>query len=280
MNSDKALDRYIERVRAIPKLTREEEFALAKKAQAGDEDAAHQIIEANLRYVVSVALQYRRYDIRLADLIAEGSVGLMTAIQKFDPDRGFRFVTYAGYWIRAYILETVVRSTTMVGGGAGALRSKMFFRLRRERARIAHITQDPSEQITLLAESFDVKEEKMRKMLRRLDSRDVSLDQQVFDDAGSATLVDTLVSDEDTPDNIVANDRRQRALETRVSDALNVLDVRERLIVERRLLSDDGMSLAALGRELGVSRERARQLEARAKKKLRAELSDYSQNIM
>lgn len=274
---DPELDRYIDKVRAIPTLSREVEHDLAVRAREGDQSAADALVEANLRYAVAVALQYRRYGIRLADLVAEGSMGLVTAVKKFDPDRGTRFVTYAGYWIRAFILEAVVRSTSMVGAGSGPLRSKLFFRLRRERARVANLEQDPTRRIEMMAERFGVSPQKMEGMLRRLEGRDVSLDANVFDESG-VTLVDTLSANDPPPDEAVERSTQQSALEGRLERALDVLDKRERFIVERRLLQDDEdeMTLAALGRQLGVSRERARQLEARAKEKLRAELRDLA----
>ncbi|MBZ0115791.1 MAG: sigma-70 family RNA polymerase sigma factor, partial [Sandaracinaceae bacterium] len=188
---DQALTRYMDRVRSIPTLSREEEHELALRVRAGDRGAAERLVEANMRFAVAVALQYRRYGIRLGDLIAEGNLGLMMAVQKFDPDRGTRFVTYAGYWIRAYVLDLVVRSTTMVGAGSGPLRSKIFFRLRRERAKVANLTSDPRERLELLAQRFDVTPEKMEDLLRRLDARDVSLSAPLFDDSG-ATLQDAL----------------------------------------------------------------------------------------
>lgn len=274
---DPELDRYIEKVRAIPTLSREDEHDLAVLVRAGDQRAADRLVEANLRYVIAVALQYRRYGIRLADLIAEGSVGLVTAVQKFDPDRGTRFVTYAGYWIRAFVLEAVVRSTSLVGAGSGPLRSKLFFRLRRERARVANLERDPQRRIEMMAERFGVSPEKMDQMLRRLEGKDVSLDAKVFDDSG-ISLVDTLEDDGVLQDEAVDRTHRQELLSSRLHDALGALDERERFIVENRLLRDDEdeMTLAALGRKLGVSRERARQLEARAKQKLRAELHDVA----
>jgi RNA polymerase sigma-32 factor len=273
--NDPSLNRYIERVRAIPTLSREDEHALALEAQAGSQEAQDKLIEANLRYVVAVALQYRRYGIRLSELIAEGNLGLVTAVKKFDPHRGTRFVTYAGYWIRAFVLEAVVRSTSLVGGGAGPLRSKLFFRLRRERARVATLTNDPDERIEIMAERFDTTPAKMESMLRRIEAGDVSLDQPVFDESATS-LVETLESTEDPPDEQYARMVASRQLAERLSGALEVLDKRERLIVEQRILGDEEVSLAALGRELGVSRERARQLEARAKAKLRNELRDLA----
>ncbi|MDH3200148.1 MAG: sigma-70 family RNA polymerase sigma factor [Myxococcales bacterium] len=275
MQSSASLDRYIQQVRAIPKLSREDEHVLALRALDGDQSAADKLVEANLRYVIAIALQYRRYGVKLGDLIAEGSVGLVTAVRKFDPHRGTRFVTYAGYWIRAFVLEAVVRSSTMIGAGSGPFRSKLFFRLRRERARLSNLIADPDELIEKLASEFETTPEKMSELLRRLDQREISLDAPAYHDSDS-TLVEILPGAEERQDVILERQRRQSGIRTRLEGALAVLDDRERLIVEKRILSDDSASLASLGRELGVSRERARQLEARAKKKLREELRDLA----
>jgi RNA polymerase sigma-32 factor len=275
MQSSASLDRYIQQVRAIPKLSREEEHELALRVREGDQDAADRLVEANLRYVIAIGLQYRRYGVKLGDLIAEGSVGLVTAVRKFDPHRGTRFVTYAGYWIRAFVLEAVVRSSTMIGAGSGPFRSKLFFRLRRERARLSNVIADPEELIAKLAADFDTSPEKMTELLRRLDQREISLDAPAYHDS-DATLVEMLPGAAEPQDVVVGRQRRQSGIELRLEGALSVLDDRERLIVEKRILSDDSASLASLGRELGVSRERARQLEARAKKKLAIELKDLA----
>ena len=275
MQSTASLDRYIQQVRAIPKLSREAEHELALKAREGDQDAADRLVEANLRYVVAIGLQYRRYGVSLGDLIAEGGVGLVTAVRKFDPHRGTRFVTYAGYWIRAFVLEAVVRSSTMIGAGSGPFRSKLFFRLRRERARLSNLIADPEELIAQLASDFDTTPQKMTELLRRLDQREISLDAPAYNDSDS-TLVEMLPGAMEPQDLVVERRRRQSGIELRLEGAMSVLDDRERLIVEKRILSDDSASLASLGRELGVSRERARQLEARAKKKLAEELKDLA----
>jgi len=275
MQSTASLDRYIQQVRAIPKLSREDEHALALRARAGDQGAADRLVEANLRYVIAIGLQYRRYGVPLGDLIAEGSVGLVTAVRKFDPDRGTRFVTYAGYWIRAFVLEAVVRSSTMIGAGSGPFRSKLFFRLRRERARLSNLIADPEELIATLAAEFDTSSQKMTELLRRLDQREISLDAPAFQDSDAA-LVEMLPGTAEPQDVVIERQRRQSGIHTRLEGALSVLDARERLIVEKRILSDDSASLASIGRELGVSRERARQLEARAKKKLADELRDLA----
>lgn len=275
--SDSLLPEYIRRVRAVPRLSREEEHALALKVQQGDLAAAHALVEANLRFVIAVALQYRRYGIPIWELIAEGSLGLMMAVRKFDPERGTRFVTYAGYWIRAYVLDLVVKSTSMVGAGSGVLRSKLFFRLRRERAQIASVEQDPERRLELLAQRFNVDVDKARAMLSQLDARDISLDVSVHPES-SLTLLDTLRDDEEDQERELMVAERQQRVHDELNEALGALDQRERYIVEKRIMSDDELSLAELGRQLGVSRERARQLEARAKRKLRRQLEALGQD--
>ncbi|MEM1416305.1 MAG: sigma-70 family RNA polymerase sigma factor [Myxococcota bacterium] len=274
---DASISRYIDRVRAIPALSAEEEVALARRAREGDQQAQDKLAEANLRYVAAIALRYRRYGVPLGDLIAEGSVGLMHAVRKFDPDRGVRFVTYAGHWIKAYVLETVCRSQTLVGAGGGPFRSKLFFRIRRERARVASLTRDPDERLTLLAERLDLPREKVQSLLTRLDGKDVSLDLPAHDD-GRETLADGLVANVRQSDEVAIHNERKRELDARLAGALEVLDERERFIIENRLLvdEDDVKTLATLGAALGVSRERARQLEKRAKEKLGAQLRDLA----
>lgn len=276
---DGALSRYIERVRSIPPLSREDEHDLAVRAIAGDRDAMDKLVEANLRFVVAVALQYRRYGLRLGDLIAEGNLGLMIAAQKFDPDRGTRFVTYAGYWIRALVLDLVVRSSSMVGAGSGPLRSKLFFRLRRERARVANLAGDAAERNAMMAERFETTPEKMEEMLRRLDARDVSLDTTIYPDSG-VTMVETLEGGDVDQETALSALERDKSIKERLESALGQLDRRERFIVEQRYMGEKEVSLAAIGRELGVSRERARQLEARAKLKLKQRLEDLELDLV
>lgn len=275
-----ALSRYIARVKDIPELTRKQEVDLAGLwLSAGDHAAAAKLVNANLRYVVAIALTYRRYGLALGDLVAEGNFGIVHALRKFDPSRGTRFVTYAAYWIRAYILNFVIRSWSLVGVGSGPLRSKLFFRLRRERARIASLVGEGEASTALLAERFGAPAEKVLSMARRLETRDLSLDTKVFDD-GQTTLVDTLESNlQSQEERLAATEERER-LKERLHDAVEGLDPRERYIVEARMMADeeDELSLAEIGRRLGVSRERARQLESRVKKKLRAQLVSANEN--
>jgi RNA polymerase sigma-32 factor len=255
-------------------LDRETEMQLAVAwRDHQDENAAARLVQAHLRYVVATAVKYRRYGVPLDELIAEGNFGLVHALRKFEPARGFRFVTYAAYWIRAYILNYIIRSWSLVGSGSGVLRSKMFFRLRRERVKLANLLGDREAAEEALAEKLGTNREQLTNMLRRLESRDVSLDTKVFED-GSTTLLDTLPSKAEDQDAHVYGKETQGEISQWVKSAMQNLDRRERYIVEQRLMADheDKLSLAEIGRTLGVSRERARQLEARAKNKLKAQL--------
>ena len=273
-----SLPQYIARVQAIQPLSREDEYELACRVRdADDGEAARKLVEANLRYVVAIALSYRRYGVRLADLISEGNVGLMIALKKFDPTRGTRFVTYAAHWIRAYVLDHVIRAWSIVGVGAGPLRSKVFFRLRREKAKILASTSDTTEANERLAERFGTTTEKIALLANRLEARDVSLDAKVFED-GAATVLDTVPGGGPSQEEEFLSHERSSSVHAYVKDAVEKLDPRERFIVEVRMMADraDELSLAEIGRRLGVSRERARQLEARAKQKLRRHLESYA----
>ena len=275
---DSTLCRYIDKVNAFPKLSREQEAELWQRWHSeSDPRAKEDFIRANLRHAVSMALKYRRYGLPLADLIAEGNFGIVHALSKFDPNRGSLFITYAAYWIRAYILEYIIRCWSLVGVGAGPLRSKLFFRLRRERARIHNLVGEGDQADTLLAARIGVSRDQVVKLMQRLESRDLSLDLKVSDNAVTS-IMDTLMSpgsnQEQTYLELQDNCRRRDI----VRAAFEVLDKREKLIIECHLMRDieDELSLADIGRRLGISRERARQLETRAKRKLRNRILELS----
>jgi RNA polymerase sigma-32 factor len=262
---------------AAPPLSREEELRLAHEwTNNRSPEAAEALVRAHLRFVTATATKYRRYGVPLNDLVAEGNLGLVHALRKFEPDRGFRFVTYASYWIRAYILNHIIRSWSLVTGSS-ALRSKTFFRLRRERSRVANLVGDPEQVEAVLAERMGVTPRKLRTMLGRLESRDVSLDTPLFDESAT-TLLDTLTSEAPAVDHSLAQREQGDSLRGVIRNAMNTLDQRERYIVEQRLMTDeeDQASLAEIGRTLGVSRERARQLESRAKNKLKTYLAQLT----
>ncbi|MEP7051323.1 MAG: sigma-70 family RNA polymerase sigma factor [Pseudomonadota bacterium] len=276
--TDPSLTFYMAAVHSYPQLSREDELALTTRwLEQKDEAAREQLVRAHLRYVVAIALKYRRYALPLAELVAEGNFGIVHALQKFDSSRGTRFVTYAAYWIRAYILNHIIRSWSLVGVGAGALRSKMFFKLRRERVRITNLVGEGEHADELLAKALDVPKDKVTSMVRRLEARDVSLDTKVYDDSAT-TLGDTLTAVALNQEEGMVDHEVGGYVRDAVQTALVGLDKRERYIVENRLMADneDEMSLAEIGRRLGVSRERARQLEARAKKKLKTRITELS----
>jgi RNA polymerase sigma-32 factor len=275
---DTSFQSYVRTVQHYPQQTREEELELVKQGREGNEVARDKLVRAHLRHVVAIALKYRRYGLPVADLVAEGNFGVVHALSKFEPDRGTRFVTYAAYWIRAYILNYIIRSWSLVGVGSGALRSKTFFKLRRERVRITNLVGEGPEADELLAKTMNLPVEKVTAMVRRLESRDLSLDAQVWDDSAT-TVLDTLVSAGNDQEQQLGDSEQRVSMQAVVRDSLKHLDKRERYIVEKRLMADreEELSLAEIGRRLGVSRERARQLEARARRKLKGHISQLSE---
>jgi len=254
-------------------LNRDYETLLFERLRSvGDARAADEIVRASLPSVVTIAQQYRRYGLREPELVAEGNFGLVRALGKFDPSRGIRFMTYATYWIRAYVIDYVIRSWSLVGAGSGALRSRHFFKLRRERSRVANLLGDGEAADKALAERVGVKPAQLSSMLRRLEARDLSLDLPPTE--GAPTLSERLSAPGDVELELAARESLE-LMKKPIHSAVESLDVRERYIVEHRLMADreDELSLAQIGRNLGVSRERARQLEERVKRKLRARIA-------
>ena len=258
-------------------LSREQEVEVAERwCNHQDPVAADQLIRANLRFVVTMALSYRHYGLPMGDMIAEGNFGLAYALTKFDPKRGTRFVTYATYWIRAYMVNHIIRSWSLVGAGSGPLRSKLFFRLRRESARADTLAGDRREALRMLGERMGESEEKVEQLAQRLEARDVSLDSAIFDDSGT-TMLDRLPCEAPNQETTIGDAEEREQMHQSLYGAIDLLDPREKFIVQARMMadSDDMLSLAEIGRRLGVSRERARQLESRAKQKLRDHLTHW-----
>ena len=266
---------YIQQIRRFPKLDRKAEMKLAQKWYKNhDRAAADALIQAHLRDVVAIAMQYRGYGFRMADLVAEGNIGLLEAVKRFDPTRNLRFMTYGAYWVRAYILAHVLKQFSMVGVGTGPLQSKLFFRLARERARLSSQLGEGDGSITAsLAAKFQTSASRVEEMAQRLERRDASLDAPVFGD-GEATMLDTLRDDQTSLEDQTANAQRDHGVRQAVASVWPSLDERERAIVDLRLLADgDEATLADIGKQFGLSRERVRQLEARVKTKLRRVLT-------
>lgn len=271
---------YIAESKRAPRLERAEETALAVRWKDGDRAAGDALARANLRHVVAVAMKYRRYGVPVSELIAEGNFGVVHALGKFEPERGIRFVTYAAHWVRAYILDHVIKSWSMVGGGSGPLRSRLFFKLRRERVRAVNLMGEGEAADRMVAERVGVTPEELSKLVQRLEARDVSLDVKVLDDS-PVRLVDLLPAPDDQERSLF-EEQVGGSMKTAVAKAVAELDPRERYIAEHRLMADpaEELSLAEIGRSLGVSRERARQLEARTKRKLKSRIGALGSSLV
>jgi RNA polymerase sigma-32 factor len=260
---------YMSAARRAPELDREQEAELARRWKLdGDRRAANALARSHLRQVVAIAMKLRHYGVPVGELVAEGNVGVVQALDKFEPERGVRFGTYASYWVRAQMLSHVVKSYSAVGGSDGPMRSQVFFKLRRERVRITNQLGTGDAADAALAERLGVSVERMKGMLQRLDERDVSFDAKLSSESGK--LLDRLPASDDQEQALFSRQISGHVGEA-LRQAMTALDPRELYIVENRLMADaaEELSLAEIARKLGVSRERARQLEARAKSKLR-----------
>ena len=264
------LSAYFEEVGKYPLLTPEQERELAARVQAdGDTEAAQRLVLSNLRLVVKIAMDYRRVWTNLLDLIQEGNVGLLKGVQRFDPERGVRLSSYAGYWIRAYILKYLIDNIRMVRVGSSRAERKLFFQLNRARRELERsgFAAEPKQ----LAEKLDVKESEVIDMERRLSESDLSIDAPVGDDGDGASFGDFLRSHTESAENAVADATMQETFRTHVAKFSEDADERERAILERRILAEDPLTLQELGDEFELTRERVRQIE----KKLVARLRDY-----
>ena len=275
INNDSGFRNYTSAIERYPTLDRQRELSLATAYHAGDKAAGDLLVCCNLRYVVKIAVGYRGYGFRLSELVAEGNVGLLQAVRRFEPERGLRFMTYASYWVRAHVLSYILKHWSLVGVGTGPMQSKLFFRLHREKARLMAQTGDSEDITERLAEKFGCTEDRIRRMEQRIDGRDLSLDAKAYRD-GSVTIIDTLADDHSNQEVAVSREEVSSLVRSRVERAMERLDQREQVIVQRRLLGTDKQTLSELGRQLGLSRERVRQLEQRVKSKLRRTLADLA----
>lgn len=281
-NSAGSLAMYLSEISQFPLLTVEEEQRLARRyVNEGDLDAAHILVTSNLRFVVKVSYEYRSYGIKMSDLIQEGNIGLMKAVQKFDPDKQIRLISYGVWWIRAYIQNYILKSWSLVKLGTTQAQRKLFFslaRTKRELEKLGH-GDGSSEDVAKIARKLRVKPEEVREMQQRMDGRDLSLDAPMGED-GSNSHVDFVASGQMGQDDDLAAAEERGIVHERVSSALGRLDTRERFIIEQRIMSEKPMTLKELGEHFGFSRERARQLEIRAKEKLKGELREAMADVM
>ncbi|XDZ65040.1 RNA polymerase factor sigma-32 [Alphaproteobacteria bacterium LSUCC0684] len=277
----RADNRFIRRIMRQSLLERDDELKLAKSWRDNeDERALHQLVLAYSRLVVSIASKFRHYGLPLGDLIQEGNIGIMQAASRFDPEREVRFSTYSVWWIRASIQDYVLRNWSIVRTGTTSAHKSLFFKLRRLRARIGEaeggmLTDEGRQQI---ADTIGVSLGDVTHMEQRLSGADSSLNAPLGEQNEHAAQ-DFLVDDRPTPEMSVATSRDVTKLSAWLADALEDLSPREKMIIMRRRLEEDGATLDELGRDFGVSKERVRQLEARAMSKLRTNLEARVEDI-
>jgi len=270
-SGDGGLTRYLEEIRRFPMLEPQEEYMLAKRyLEHEDREAAHKLVTSHLRLVAKIAMGYRGYGLPIGEVISEGNVGLMQAVKRFDPERGFRLATYAMWWIKAAIQEYILRSWSLVKMGTTANQKRLFFNLRKAKSQISALDEGDlnPDQVKEIARKLSVSEEEVVSMNRRL-SGDASLNAPIRATEGeSGEWMDWLADEGDSPEESLAQKDELDQRRTMLSEALSVLDRRERRIFEARRLSDEPLTLEQLSEEFDVSRERVRQLEVRAFEKV------------
>ena len=271
MSPEGGLSRYLSEIRKFPMLPKDEEFMLAKRWQEHqDAQAAHKMVTSHLRLVAKIAMGYRGYGLPIGEVISEGNVGLMQAVKKFDPDKGFRLATYAMWWIRASIQEYILRSWSLVKMGTTAAQKKLFFNLRKAKSEIEALQEGDlrPDQVSQIATKLGVLDEEVVSMNRRLSGGDASLNSPMRADSESEWQ-DWLVDDK-TPsqESVVAESQEMNVRMSLLEDAMTELSDRERHILTQRRLKDEPTTLEELATEYGVSRERVRQIEVRAFEKL------------
>ena len=271
VNDETSLAQYIQNVQKIPILSASEEYEYATKwTREHDAAAAEKLVASHLRMVVSVAYDFRNYGVPFGDLIASGNMGLMQALQKFDPEKGFRFSTYAMFWIRAEIYETILQNWSIVKIGTSANQKRVFFNLARARRALGimdgNLSDDQTKQI---ADYLNVPENDVRRMSTRMSARDVSLNAPAHSDDDARDILSNMPDEKNSiQDNMEQMEFRRRGYEL-LHRHLDELPARDREILVARRLSDPALTLESLSQKYGISRERVRQIEERAYKKLR-----------
>jgi RNA polymerase sigma-32 factor len=270
LNGESGLSRYLAEIRKFPMLEPQQEYMLAKRwREHDDRDAAHHLVTSHLRLVAKIAMGYRGYGLPISEVVSEGNVGLMQAVKRFEPDKGFRLATYAMWWIKASIQEYILRSWSLVKMGTTANQKKLFFNLRKAKSKISALDEGDMrpDQVKLIAKRLGVPEQDVIDMNRRLGG-DASLNAPIREDGDAGEWQDWLVDESVSQESrLVAEeqaDNRHKALR----DAMSVLNDRERRIFEARRLAEDPITLEELAEEFGVSRERVRQIEVRAFEKV------------
>jgi RNA polymerase sigma-32 factor len=280
MSPEAGLSRYLAEIRKFPMLEKDEEFMLAKRWQEHeDTDAAEKLVTSHLRLVAKIAMGYRGYGLPIAEVISEGNVGLMQAVKKFDPDKGFRLATYAMWWIRASIQEYILRSWSLVKMGTTAAQKKLFFNLRRMKSQMRALEEGDlhPDQVEQIATKLGVTDDDVISMNRRLSGPDASLNAPMRAD-GEAEWQDWLADDnaDDAEEELAESDEFSTRM-TLLQEAMGALNEREQNIIQERRLTEEPKTLEDLAQVYGVSRERIRQIEVRAFEKLQNEMCSQSE---
>jgi RNA polymerase sigma-32 factor len=268
--TEPGLTRYLKKVRRFPMLEPQEEYVLAKRwREQGESAAAHRLVTSHLRLVAKIAMGYRGYGLPIAEVVSEGNVGLMQAVKRFEPDKGFRLATYAMWWIKAAIQEYILRSWSLVRLGTTANQKKLFFNLRKAKTRISAFEDGDlhPDQVKLIADRLCVTEKEVVDMNRRL-SGDASLNAPMRDESESNEWQDWLIDETPSQERVMLENEELGNRRQALGEALTVLSRRERRIFEARRLAENSTTLGELAEEFGVSRERVRQIEVRAFEKV------------
>ena len=279
LSSEGNLAVYLQEIKKFPMLSAEEEYMLAKRyKEHGDSDAAHKLVTSHLRLVAKIAMGYRGYGLPVTDLISEGNVGIMQAVKRFDPEKGFRLATYAMWWIRAQIQEYVLHSWSLVKIGTTAAQKKLFFNLKKLKNQLSSIDSGnlSPENAREIANRLNVKEVEVLDMNNRLFAGDQSLNVRVGEE-GDAEWQDMLVDSNETHDNLIANKDELKYRKKIFEQALEILNEREKEIIKLRKLKDKPVKLEELSKKFNISRERVRQIEEKAFEKLQKQVSIITQ---
>ena len=276
LSSEGNLAVYLQEIKKFPMLTAEEEYMLAKRyKEHGDSDAAHKLVTSHLRLVAKIAMGYRGYGLPVTDLISEGNVGIMQAVKRFDPEKGFRLATYAMWWIRAQIQEYVLHSWSLVKIGTTAAQKKLFFNLRKIKNQLTSIDTGnlSPENVREIATRLDVKEGEVIDMENRLFTSDQSLNVKLGEEHDTEWQ-DLIEDKQETHDRIIENKDELNYRRSLFSKAFEVLNEREKAIIKLRKLSENPLKLEDLSKKYKISRERVRQIEEKALEKLQKEISN------
>ena len=265
-----SMESYLIQINQFPLLTREEEFKIAVKYRKyNDIEAAQQLITSNLRFVVKVAFEYKSYGVKLQDLIQEGNIGLMMAVKKFNPYKGYRFISYAIWWIRAYIQNFIIKTWSLVKIGTTQAQKKLFYKIGKVRKALESGGAD-EKKYDRLAKDLDVAKEDIIEMEQRMSARDLSLDAP-FDESQELTHLELLREDSLNQEEAIAQEEEKKIREREVQDAMKRLNEKEVYVIKSRIMAEEPLTLQEIGDHLKLSRERVRQIESEALKKLRKE---------